>query len=497
MTPPLTAHRQHEEGAALILAVLFVLALSAVASAMVVLARTETLASMNYRMMSQSRYAAESGVHRAINHLLNAYALPGTGADPLANYNMNVTPVTYNGQPVVLSTIPGVASNYPLAAAVTAFTNAAQGSLAVGSTNVTYRASATLLSMRDITAFGAISATVVQTWRITGVGGIAGVQQANVEVSAVLEQQVVAAHTYAAFATNPGCGALAFSGGVQTDSYDSSNMTMAGGKPVTQPNNGNVGTNGNLNETGGSTIKGSLSTPRTGVGPCSAGAVTAETLTGGATVTGGLITLPQAVVYPPPDVPNPAPPTTNITINNPATCASIGLTAAQCTRTAAGNFTFNASTGPVSLGNIAMTGGSVVHLTAGVYNLNSIRLSGGSQVIIDSGPVIMNVVGTGEATPVDFNGGTTSNLTFDPSLFRILYGGTGTVRLNGGTSSSAMVYAPNASIDLSGGADFYGSVLGRLVNVTGGVRVHYDRSLGGSFGTTGNRMLTSFTWKKF
>lgn len=99
--------------------------------------------------------------------------------------------------------------------------------------------------------------------------------------------------------------------------------------------------------------------------------------------------------------------------------------------------------------------------------------------------------------PVDFNGGTTSNMTFDPSLFRILYGGSGTVRLNGGTSSSSMVYAPNASVDLSGGADFYGSVLGRMVSVTGGVRVHYDRNLGGSFGTTGNRMLTSFTWKKF
>lgn len=497
MTRHTKINRPSEEGAALILAVLFVLALSAVASAMVVLSRTETLASMNYKMMSQTRYAAESGVHRAINHLLNAYAVPGTGADPLANYDMTVSPVTFNGQPVVLSNIPGVASNYPVAAAVTAFTNNAQGSLTVGNSTVTYRASATLLSMRDITAFGALTPSVVQTWRITGVGGIAGVQNATVEVSAVLEQQVVPAHTYAAFATNPGCGALAFSGGVQTDSYDSSNMTMSGGRPVTQPNNGNVGTNGNLNETGGSIIKGSLSTPRTGVGPCSAGAVTAETISGGATVNGGLITLPQAVIFPAPDPPNPPPATTNVTINNPATCASIGLTAAQCVRNSGGNFTFSASTGPVSLGNIAMTGGSIVHLTAGVYNLNSIRLSGGSQVIIDSGPVIMNVVGTGEATPIDFNGGSTSNLTYDPSNFRILYGGTGSVRLNGGTSSSAMVYAPNAAIDLSGGTDFYGSVLGRTVSVTGGVRVHYDRNLGGSFGTTGNRMLTSFTWKKF
>ena len=151
----------------------------------------------------------------------------------------------------------------------------------------------------------------------------------------------------------------------------------------------------------------------------------------------------------------------------------------------------------MSLGNLSLSGGAILNLTAGVYNLNSINLSGGSQIIVQSGPVVMNIVGTSQATPINFNGGTTSNMTFDPSRFRILSGGTGNVRLNGGTSSSAMVYAPNAAIDLSGGADYYGSVLGRTVNVSGGVRVHYDRNLGGSFGTTGNRMLTSFTWKKF
>jgi hypothetical protein len=494
MTSP--HRRSGEEGAALILAVLFVLALSAVASGMVVLSRTETLASMNYKMMSQSRYAAESGVHRAINYLINSYAEPGSGGDPLANYNMNASPVTYNGQPVVLSTIPGIVSNYPSGATVTAFNNAAQGTLAVGNTNVTYRASMTLLSMRDFTAFGAASTSVVQTWRITGTGTIVGVQNSTVEVSATLERQIVSAHTYAAFATNAGCGALTFSGGVQTDSYDSTNMTMSGGHPVTVASGGDVGTNGNLNESGGSHINGSLSTPRTGVGNCRSGAVTAETLSGGATVSGGLITLPQSIVYPAPSPPTPAPPTTNVSVNPAATCASIGLAAAQCSG-GANVFTFNASLNPVVLGNLSLSGGAVVHLTAGTYNLNSINLSGGSSVIVDSGPVFLNIVGTGETNPVDFSGGTTSNMTYDPSKFQILYGGTAGVQMSGGTGTSAMVYAPSAAINLSGGTDFYGSLIGAGVNVSGGVRIHYDRSLGGSFGTQGNRMLTSFTWKKF
>jgi hypothetical protein len=489
-------NRTSEEGAALILAVLFVLALAAVGSAAVVLARTEAYSSMNYRMMSQSRYAAESGVHKTINHLLNTYVRPGTGADPLGNYNMNVSPVTYNGQPVVLSTIPGVNSNYPVAAVIAAFANAAQGNLAIGAGTATYQASAVLTSMRQIVSYGTSTTTVVQTWSITGVGSIAGVQSSNVEVSAVLEQQIVPAHTYAAFATNAGCGALSFSGGVLTDSYDSSNMTMVAGKPATQANSGHVGTNGNLTEGGGSVVNGSLSTPRAGVGNCKSGSVTALTANGGATVTGGVIPLPQAITYTAPDPPNPLPPTTAVQINSSSTCATIGLVAAQCSG-GANVFTLNGSVTPVSLGNISMTGGTTVHLTAGVYNINSLTMSGGSNLIIDSGPVILSVVGAGVGTAVDLTGGTTSNTTYDPSMFQILYGGTGTVKLAGGTASSATLYAPNAQAQLTGGADFYGSILAASVDVNGGTKIHYDRHLSQSFFTVGNYMLNSFTWKKF
>ena len=36
--------------------------------------KTETLSSHNYRLMSQARYGAESGIHQATNYLLsNAY----------------------------------------------------------------------------------------------------------------------------------------------------------------------------------------------------------------------------------------------------------------------------------------------------------------------------------------------------------------------------------------------------------------------------------------
>lgn len=485
-----------EEGVALVLVLLFVLAMSSIGASMVVLSQTESYGSQNYRMMSQARYGAESGVHRAINYLLNTYTAPGGAGDPLSNYNMDVSPVTYLNQPVVLSSMPGITANYPSGTASAAFAAAVQGTLPTGGTTVQYTASATLISMRQVMGYGVGTSTMVQTWRITGAGGVAGVKNATVEVTSLLERQVAATSTYAAFATNPGCGALSFSGGVLTDSYDSQSMTMVNGKPVTQANTGNVGTNGNLTEGGGSVINGSLSTPRSGVGNCKAGAVDALTQNGGAVLTGGLVQLPQAVTYPPPAHPNPLPPTTNMNIQANSTCATAGIAAAVCSGSG-GVLTITPAGAVVQLGDLRMSGGATLTLNAGTYNVNSVSLSGGTRLIINSGPVIMNVEGAGQTTVIDFTGGTVSNSTYHPTDFQIQYAGTGNIKLNGGTSSSAMVYAPAASINLSGGADFYGSVLGASVDVNGGTKIHYDRSLNQTYMSVGNYMLSAFSWKKY
>jgi hypothetical protein len=488
------AHMRSDDGIAMVLALLFMLGLSAVGAAVLVLSRTETFSSLNYRMMSQARYGAESGIHKAAHFLLNTYALPGSAIDPLANFNTTVSPVTYQGQPVVLSAIGGVGANYPVAAVQTAFAAAAQGTLPAGQANVTYTATATLLSMRNVVPYGASAATVVQTWAITARGAIDGAREAVVEVSATLERQVVAAHTYAAFATNAGCGALSFSGGVRTNSYNSSNMTMANGAPVTDDWNGHVGTNGNLTEGGGSIINGSLSTPRTGVGNCQNGAVTALTLQGGAQVTDGITALPQAVEYPSPDPPSPAPPTTDINVVSTSQCAVLQLTSGTCSGTA-GDLTVDPGGVSVEMGDVHVTGGATLTLEAGTYNISSLKLTGGATLSIGSGPVILNVAGQSEGTPIDFEGGATANDTFDPSLFRIHYAGTGTLKLTGGTTTSAIVYAPSALATVAGGADFYGSVLAAQVSVTGGAQLHYDRRLNSDFFTVGPQMMSGFSWR--
>src|SRR5262249_18534024 len=141
---------------------------------------------------------------------------------------------------------------------------------------------------------------------------------------------------------------------------------------------GNVGTNGNLNTNGNpTTINGSLSTPRAGTGTCNANNVTAWTANNG-TVTGGLVELPQTVVYPTPAAPNPAPPTTNLVLNN----AACGV--ANCAGNN-GNYTLTGGTvnangvcsgNPTTFGNITLNGGATLHFGAGCYNINSLVENG-------------------------------------------------------------------------------------------------------------------------
>ncbi|HUR20740.1 MAG TPA: PilX N-terminal domain-containing pilus assembly protein, partial [Vicinamibacterales bacterium] len=463
-----------DEGIAMVLSLLFMLLLSALGTAVLLLSRSETLSSVNYRMMSQARYGAESGVHKAAHFLINSYTLPGSGTDPISNYDTSVTPVRYNGQPVILSTLPGVAANYPFAGAQTAFASAVQGSLPVGEATVLYSASATLLSMRQFLPYGSTAATsVVQTWKLTARGSIQGARQAEVEVSAVIERQVAPAHTYALFAMNAGCGELDLIGNMNTDSYDSGAMTFSGGVPVVQAWGGHVGTNGNMHEQGGQTIvKGSLSTPRSGVGTCQSGAITAVSTQSGASISEGIIKLPQAIYWPLPDPPSPTPPTTNVAINGSSTCADVPITSGACTLTfpiaGAGKITLDPQGTPMVLGNVSVNSGAWLVLKAGTYNINSMKLNSGAIIKVSTGPVVFNIAGVGQTTPIDFSAGAVSNTTYDPSNFRMLYAGTNNLKLTGNSTTVSVVYAPASSASVEGNSDFYGSILAAHIHVEGG-----------------------------
>ena len=111
--------RRDEQGIALVIALFMMLAMSVLGASLMFVSKTETLSSHNYRLMSQARYGAESGIHQATNYLLsNAYLNigPGSASDPgtydeitnvanFNNYNLDVSPVTLksDGSPVILS----------------------------------------------------------------------------------------------------------------------------------------------------------------------------------------------------------------------------------------------------------------------------------------------------------------------------------------------------------------------------------------------------------
>jgi Tfp pilus assembly protein PilX len=187
---------QAERGMAMVLTLFLTSALTVLAASLMFLSQTETYASMNYRMMTLARYGAEAGVEKAATFLYDEskYVKPSTtGADLLSSYDRTTSPVTYNGQPVVLSAMNNVTSNYPVPSVITAFQNAAKGSLSAGNISVGYAATATLILMQTFDPYGGGAGAapgVVQTWQITSDGTLGGSKSAVVEVVTIAEQPV-------------------------------------------------------------------------------------------------------------------------------------------------------------------------------------------------------------------------------------------------------------------------------------------------------------------
>jgi hypothetical protein len=506
MTPHTPPPRNGEQGIAILIALFMMLALSVLGTSLMFVSKTETLSSHNYRLMSQARYGAESGIHKAANYLMSSgygSVMPGTAGDALTNYDLTTSPVKWGGNPVVLSST-AASSNYPVASVKTAFAalfSGSGGTLDVGDAPVTFTATATLKSMRQITDATAGTTVVIQSWELAGQGSIAGARNATVEVSSVMERQTTPIYAYAAFATYSGCAALDFAGGAQTNSYDST-AALSSGAPVLTNDSGNVGTNGNLKEVGNSTaINGTLSTPRAGVGTCSdVQNVTALTQSGGATVSGGLVQLSQAVSYPTPATPSPLPPTTATDFKKNTGCPS-GFATYCATSTNGATYTPPSASTVITLGNVTMNAGAIVHLNAGIYVINSLSQNGNAQIIVDSGPVVIQVAGVGQTTPVTINGNGLVNTTqsggFKPENLQISYAGTGTIKMNGGSGTSALIYAPNADVTISGGGDLYGALVAKTLSDTGGAAIHYDRRLKNSTMTAGNYLMSAFTWKNY
>jgi Tfp pilus assembly protein PilX len=523
----------HERGIALILALFLMSALSVLGASLMFLSQTETFASMNYRMMSQARYAAEAGVQRTANFLVdvNQYAVPGTGVDPLANYDRTKSPVVCvagcaNADPnnpnnyVILSASSAYQSNYPVAAVRTAFAAAGTGIVhtAAGTNqdvSLTYASYATLISMQQFVAYGGTQ-SIVQTWEITVDGSLTLSPKATVQVVATVETPKVAANPYAAFATANSCDAIYFHGNVTTDSYDSSLGPPSGVGNSQSDDGGDIGSNGNIHVQGSVDVGGNVYTPREGVGACTAGAV--DGLTG--TIDGQLVKLPTDVAFPIPTL-SAIPPTTAVTLDAAllatpaAACAALGQVSGPNCVVSGSTITLAGGGADLTLPTVTVASGITLQIAgaqpAQNVNINALLGNGTFEVNanttgLNNQSVVLKVAGknadgTEMAVPFDLstmawkqNAATT---TYDASSLQIVYGGSANISMQGGNlQSAAAIYAPNASFTMVGTQDFYGSILAKTINNAGTAKIHYDRRLSRDFWVAGHPMMGTFSWKR-
>lgn len=249
------------------------------------------------------------------------------------------------------------------------------------------------------------------------------------------------------YVNNYACGALTMSGNAFTDSFDSSQGSYSSTKKAAD---GDVDVNGGTTLTGNVVINGALYTVRPTTGNCNAG--NGVTLSGKAQATGGYLALTPTMFIPPTPSAASAPDTT---------------------------ISANTALPPGIFGNVRITGRAVVTLSPGTYSMNSITLTGNSQILVASqGAVILNITGSGSSKPIDLSGGSVGAPSGIPGNILINYGGTGQLDLSGQASSYAVLYAPNASAKLSGGSDWYGSIVVGTLDDSGGAAIHYDRHLG-------------------
>jgi Tfp pilus assembly protein PilX len=541
---------QSERGIALVLALFLMTALSVLGASLMFLSQTETYASMNYRIMSQTRYAAEAGVNKAANFLLDGvqYTVPtvNPGVDPLSNYDTTKSPVEFGGRPVILTAgaFTGITANYPVAAVLTSYNAAGQGTVAAGNSTLTYKTYAKLMSMQKFVSFGG-TPDVVQTWEVTADGGFQN-SRATVRVTATAERPKVAANPYAAFATANVCDAIYLRGNVSTDSYDSSKGPPSGAGNSTLQEGGDVGTNGNLHVQGSVDVNGNLYTARPGVGACTAGAVTGLTGTCDpsdpachSSMIQGLVSLPKPVIFPIPAF-STMPGTNTVTVNGTmlgntlatatAACASLGLViGVNCdARTASDASAFGGAVGTYTKLVIGGTGADITVPNVSVangfelvvkgssspsqkVNINSLNVDGDLtfEYANNDASVIMQFAGKNadgsEMTSTPFNlsdlaswkQNKPSGHSYDASALQIVYGGSAEIDMKGGNSqSAATIYAPNAAFSLQGTQDFFGSVLAKTVESHGTPGIHYDRRLSRQFWVSGQPMMGTFTWQR-
>ena len=290
------------------------------------------------------------------------------------------------------------------------------------------------------------------------------VDQSQTTIEVILAPATNSRFRWAAF----GEDSIIFSGNSMSDSYDRDSGNY-GLQAVNGPDSagnmygssrGAVGSNGYVEISGnpGSGIHGSCYTSAPGQLEITGGSVVYDDTSSSAPVT----------------VLDPIPPA--------EMAAALAGNAAPDSLAFIGNASFSSITQALTAGN----GGHVI-FNSGTYYFSSVNFSGGSLLEVAPGAKVKIYVTGDWAT----SGGGLANANGRPTDFQIYSTGS-RVELSGASGFWGAIYAPDAFVELSGGGNIYGSVVGRVVDNSGGSQFHYDEALSriGSSGPAGFRQIS-------
>lgn len=432
-----------ERGVGLILVLLSILILAVLTAGIVLTAGREVYSSYNYRIDSQSLYAAEAGLQKGVNWFKNTYT-PASAS----SYNLTVSPVrmTTAGTPIVkLDGINGV-YNYPVDTTITSFQNTLVNQTLATTAAITpavtrsFSVSATLRSARSITVLG-VGPTLLERWLVTSRGRAAGgTAQASVEVTRFIRTLP----NFAALACGTGPASMTIgntSSGVYggTDSYDSS-LGAFGTPPGNSGNQGDIASNGQVVQDGGDIL---------------GNAFFASTV-GTSHIIGTQTTVAQAYDCSQIPLPTGSAGTTDVVWNGGA-------------HTMDPTFPYR---------NITCSSACTVTIPPGTYNINSMDIDSNSTIIIPSPSVVLNIYGTGSSgLALYWDSGTTVNNSGPPSNFVIFVNSSAGVTADSATQARYVIVAPNSQVVHDSNTAISGLVIARTLTLDSGARIHYDVAL--------------------
>jgi hypothetical protein len=524
------------------------LVLSVLAATIVFTARSETLASYNFKLDTQADYLAKAGIQQALNWLRSSRYQGVTHAQASTYYAVTSTGVPYNywtsdaapvqcisgcsvtsgsNSAVQFRGISGTGStNYPLSGVVTNF----NADFPSGGIRVTGDANNSGLLFVDMVLLNyqtvgvgtppALTAAPVETWLITSRARWTGTSGSTSSV-AVAEERAAVQPIYLPTWGNALYGycsvTMGGSSGVCTDAFNSAFGGYAGGnvtvaaKGCNDPSADNVidagagvGANGGVSLSSNVTVSGNVtigSGPPTG---CTASGYSGTT----SSVLGQVVSGPHIPVPPVPTFPSGFPTgASNVNSGTHPQTAAGGTPPAGTTITpgvgntyttpCAAGFTCNGSAANPYLiselsGTVTLVGGADVFNPV-YYDIDSISLTGNNGITV-TGYVVWNV----KSSLAIHGNGVANTLTNAPESCQINFAGTSGA-IGGNGAFSAVVIAPLAEISMKGGGSkgyMVGSVQANNIDFQGGYPLHYDIQLNRAGGQLGVIVTTGYSRKK-